>query len=465
MSRREICAVLQRDTDVKALLTHADGFENDYERRVFDYFRSETAPKSTTFFGSEFWGGIVLQLSHLEPAIKYAVLALSSLDQQLQLDCHPGQTERKIFALRSYDNAVKHTNTLLSRTGQDELEKGLIACAIFVCYENLRGCYDVAQMHLQNGLRILSEFRTRRQSRGGSSHDIPDDLLQVFSRLDIQAMAFSESRAPYPFLDSLQFSLEPAPIPAQFHTAGQAQHCLLEIFKEIFRTTEILHSTIESLGDEKFKAEQSKTNSNIARWDAAFQSFLDSHRFGEHATTETLRSLTFIQVYRCMVSIVVDYGNSGLEIFYDSQMSRFEEILNLIESLVTVLPYSRNVDDNLFASKTFSFELGIVIPLYYMAGKCRDPILRRRGISLLKSANRREGAWDSFGAARVAETLVAIEEEGLRNVQCAADIEEYRRIHDVYIEVDIELEEARLVCPVGPGPVGLRVERKAVVRF
>lgn len=48
-----------------------------------------------------------------------------------------------------------------------------------------------------------------------------------------------------------------------------------------------------------------------------------------------------------------------------------------------------------------------------MGGKCRDARLRRKAIELLRESEREEGVSNSLMAARVAESLVEIEEEGL----------------------------------------------------
>jgi hypothetical protein len=57
-----------------------------------------------------------------------------------------------------------------------------------------------------------------------------------------------------------------------------------------------------------------------------------------------------------------------------------------------------------------SFELSPIVPLFVIITRCRDPILRRRAISLLLQSRRREGAWDSVGAAAVGAEITKIEE-------------------------------------------------------
>jgi hypothetical protein len=58
----------------------------------------------------------------------------------------------------------------------------------------------------------------------------------------------------------------------------------------------------------------------------------------------------------------------------------------------------------------FSFDLGVIAPLYYTALRCRDQAVRRKAIALLRrSASLREGIWSSAMAANMAQRFVDVE--------------------------------------------------------
>lgn len=63
--------------------------------------------------------------------------------------------------------------------------------------------------------------------------------------------------------------------------------------------------------------------------------------------------------------------------------------------------------------------------------RCRDPITRRRAISLLRKCSRSEGAWDSFSASKVAQRVVDIEEADLLDVRSCEDVPIWTRISNV----------------------------------
>ena len=69
--------------------------------------------------------------------------------------------------------------------------------------------------------------------------------------------------------------------------------------------------------------------------------------------------------------------------------------------------------------------------------KCRHPVIRRKAVSLLYTAPRQEGVWDSILTARVAERLIGIEEAGLGTVVSCEDVPDWARISDVEVKFDL----------------------------
>lgn len=63
--------------------------------------------------------------------------------------------------------------------------------------------------------------------------------------------------------------------------------------------------------------------------------------------------------------------------------------------------------------------------------RCRDPIIRRRAISTLRTCGRTEGVWDALSASRVAQRVLDIEEAGLQNVRSCEDIPGWARLSNV----------------------------------
>jgi hypothetical protein len=43
---------------------------------------------------------------------------------------------------------------------------------------------------------------------------------------------------------------------------------------------------------------------------------------------------------------------------------------------------------------SFALDFQVIVPLYVVARKCRDPVIRRQAIALLLGKKRRESVWD-----------------------------------------------------------------------
>lgn len=118
---------------------------------------------------------------------------------------------------------------------------------------------------------------------------------------------------------------------------------------------------------------------------------------------------------------------------WDRFTARYEHIVELASLIVEPSP-----DGNTQMQRPeFSQDMNTVGPLYALAHRCRDPVIRRKAVAILYAAPRQEGVWDSILTARVAEKVISIEEEGLGIVICAADVPDWARINDVSVKFDL----------------------------
>ena len=124
---------------------------------------------------------------------------------------------------------------------------------------------------------------------------------------------------------------------------------------------------------------------------------------------------------------------SGAEESFDAFHDEFEEMVARIEQMTVKLdlPEAEPLNNE---TTSFTMELGIIHPLFFMAMKCRDRFLRRRAVVQLRKAGR-EGVWEGPIMAMLAEKLIAIEERG---IPPGETIPERSRLHDVRKSVDYE---------------------------
>ncbi|RMZ27481.1 hypothetical protein D0859_08462 [Hortaea werneckii] len=92
------------------------------------------------------------------------------------------------------------------------------------------------------------------------------------------------------------------------------------------------------------------------------------------------------------------------QVMFDQYTDHFEETLRYGEKYVNAKAGEPAV---------FTFEVGAVPPLYFVATKCRISSLRRRALSLLARAPRKEAMWGATSTGQLAARIIAVEEEGM----------------------------------------------------
>ena len=112
---------------------------SDKERRCFDFFLHRTASQLSGFWDSDFWGCLILRATHHQPAIRHAVLALSSLHERFEAGdrsvVYPIWNKREGgFALEQYNHAIQQLIKPATE-GKQAVDVCLIACMLFASFE------------------------------------------------------------------------------------------------------------------------------------------------------------------------------------------------------------------------------------------------------------------------------------------------------------------------------------------
>lgn len=147
---------------------------------------------------------------------------------------------------------------------------------------------------------------------------------------------------------------------------------------------------------------------------------------GASLTNKERMGIKMLKIYQLRHTFLFGAGHfktTGVE-NWETLNPIFEEIVSLAASIVetTTTTTTYETEDSAQHSMSpggtttkplkpsFSLDNGVIGPLYDVATLCRDPILRRRAVDLLRSAPRREGVFDSQLYAIVAEKIIAVEE-------------------------------------------------------
>lgn len=126
--------------------------------------------------------------------------------------------------------------------------------------------------------------------------------------------------------------------------------------------------------------EKQLLQNQLTEWDVAFRSLLP--------VPETSRLLLLF--HRIILQIFFERSDDDTrDIGWDKYLPQFEAAVGYIEAYMQLVSGSEE------RRPVFTMDMNIVMPLFLIAGRCRDGNVRRRALAVLKMCNIKEALWDS----------------------------------------------------------------------
>ena len=311
-----------------------------------------------------------------------------------------------------------------------------------MAFDILQNRLDSALHHLRSASRMLDDWEQHLRSQSTSSERevIDNHIGPMISR-------FRESAD----IPGTRPNLKQPSTQAAFQTPSLHQDGTLSLtFFNLSHASVCLHNLVQAVCGRIPEAHELKPalrqpfyNNGInalQSWRNRFKKFLqplDSKLLHENRRRICLLDIHFYTV--CTMFPVLVYKN---EMLFDDQLATFKKVVKACQQVIDIESGLAGSTD---VKMSFSFDLGIISPLYFAASRCRDPCLRREAVRLLISSSRREGFWLSWVTGLVANQIVMIEEKGLQNPSSCRDIP---------LENRIQLREMHYdPCPVATGPM------------
>ena len=166
------------------------------ERRSFAFFCYQTGQQLSLALKIPQTQKLILQASHCDEAVRYAVIALGSIGERLSINnlltkeneeanaCHE-------FARLQYYKAMKSLRERISNDSEGSVTLAIILCFLFTVFEFLQGNDAGCLIHFRGGLDILrrghGSLSTELQTVSPNQDPLGHEVLRTFSILDIQA--------------------------------------------------------------------------------------------------------------------------------------------------------------------------------------------------------------------------------------------------------------------------------------
>ncbi|TLS23308.1 uncharacterized protein PpBr36_05891, partial [Pyricularia pennisetigena] len=408
------------------------------EKRSFHFFQHVTAPSLAGDLDANFWKVLVLQVCQTEPAVRHAVLAVSGLHEYLasKRGCstlknagHFKTTElmssepQHSFALHQYNKAIACLIGQMKDTTSRPLAP-LLTCVLFVCLEFMHGKDKESLIHLEQGRQLLGKLDQRADSKDPEIDIVKRHLVPLYLRLSLTAFLFGGKPVPIPH--SLKSLKE---VPATFESVQEIRFSLYDFIDEVLRYLQrarmarydpgTASETLAELGREKEDLLQ-----RLGKLGMAFALYQAS----KPSQVSEVNAAVF-QMYLHTMKIWVSTALSNTEACFDAHLRSFSAIIphaatilnhsNEPPAQLSLLSRNRLMQERLGErglpkrqKSMFTFETYVIPVLYYVATKCRHPLIRHSALDLLKQhPNRRENLWHAKKMAAIAEHVVRVEEK------------------------------------------------------
>ncbi|KAE8140273.1 hypothetical protein BDV38DRAFT_28152 [Aspergillus pseudotamarii] len=379
------------------------------EKRGFAFFQHLSIPNLTGFFNTSLWTNLILPMSHEEPAVTHALVAVSVLHEDMEVRGVPLVREdlacrRHRFALGQYGRSLAILNKRRHSQDPKFREVVLTCCYLFVAFDLMRGRYDPAMRHLKQGLAIIEEAHSWESPEMVSTRSPP-----IAKPLQIALTRFRDHSYFFGLNPNRSAIGDQAPLSEYgFSTLYDARNALDDVVRGLI----VLMIAEKQLATDDHGADRLvalfKMKRDIKRQFNQYKTRLDySESHSLHIQDQKdLRGLKILRLHHLnydlvLESVLVEDDRSLLI----SHVDGFRQILDLCEQIAN----SFQDKSGSHSRPSLVLEMGVNASLFFVFWKCHDFSLRLRALTLLEEWPHREGPWDSRRLVTFAKQTLDLE--------------------------------------------------------
>ncbi|KAK2623983.1 hypothetical protein QTJ16_006617 [Diplocarpon rosae] len=400
-------------------------FADVEEYLYFDRFCARTGYDIFPAFDSGCTRQRLLESCHSNPAIRHAIVALGALDRTAEMvqsfeklslapvERGAAATRHHQNALRQYARAVRYMAADARETRVD-LRTMLLTCLLVLAFESWTGNMDLAVSQVHAGIRLIQAWKENFKNDADRStrlspapYVVEDDLIQIFCRLAVQHSFFADGHSgELHALLGMEGPRFTRSMPDTFDDIFEAG----KYYDGIIRRGVYLITTRSA-----YLGPDVREDSEIWRWAIREQEEIqaDVWRFNQ-ALAPVLRHVADgpQSHYALFIQLSMAIGYIGLsthlaeETIHDQYNAVYARVVSLATAVMKAMPSQGRPSH-------FCFDTRVIVPLWVVGLKCREPSIRRGAIDFLLANPRREGIWDSVFAGNVLRWAMDVEEEFL----------------------------------------------------
>lgn len=379
----------------------------DKDLHFLEFYHHCAAPSmSTDGFDKDFWSKSCLQMAQSEASIRHALIAIGYLNRSQTGTLKSARSG--LAATSGQETFLTHYNKAIKDVAERILtpsytpEVGLVSCFIFVAIEVLRGNYDNAMLHYNNGLRILKTLRENQRKTSAKtlgSDLIEKSLVPLFHRLLMTGMLYG-----VPTELAMSLVQKPSPTPkVVFRSILEAQFAMHELRNQGLLFLRHMGENFRPPTPGTGLLDQQALLHSLDDWRTALET-LESNTTLSPDDTTTVHSLKASYYTAYIIAASCTDPNQSAS---DRHLPLFKQIIYHCRE---VIDYSQR-HGKASPAANFTFEVTVIPMLNLAASRCRCPVTRREAVAQLERNIPREGLWDAQQQAIVSRRLIEIEEQ------------------------------------------------------
>ncbi|CAG8933928.1 unnamed protein product [Penicillium salamii] len=378
------------------------------DREMLHFYHSHVAESISKLSDSSMWLELIMQQSQYHSVVRNALVSLSSVYKDYS-QVRPSTKGTSTGHLEIINKAHKQLRLHLSSRGASVMA-ALICSLIFYILECLVGNTEHAMLHLDQGLILLQRYRD--ESLGLDFVPGFDQLLAVFSRLDIHASVFDDERRP---ILRLSPPADHAPLLEVFNLAPVSPRDLAGAERELtMLQNSVMHHLI-SYAEHKQKPrdhipswmidESHYLEQEMQRFELNLENLVLSPWGGPHNQLQQRKTLIQVEasVFNGALLEAIDSSNEK-SASSTAANRRFNLALSRIRTLLP--PRPKSTSD--YPAREFTLSTNLIAILYYICMKSASREIVESALSIMQDSlsSTRDGLWDASMAVGVVQSLL-----------------------------------------------------------
>lgn len=384
------------------------------ECRAFEYYFQHVSQHLAGGMNVDFWTGVVPQICRSEPAVWNAVIAISALYENPKqcMDFHFLRDRRKKAhllnhaqqdALTWYTRSVSSVSSQIQRGNADPYI-ALISCALFICVEIVQGHMEQALELYRQGITLILDLRVQIGHGAVSISKgvlLERSIVPLFLRLGTSSLTISGTQFPIELFAFIETDMS-----AGFASVDSARSIMSVLAAEVILFEREANLHLREVGAEaavspEMVAKKEALRVRLIEWHRAYTNLCQRNR---SRPTLPIYPEPILLTYHATALICVTGCLKQQETVFDAHFADFATIVAQSRLILDASACPNGVQP------PFTFEMSVGVPLAMTVLRCRDPILRRRALDLLRLAPPIQGFFKCAPVALLSETLMKLEE-------------------------------------------------------